>query len=97
MKKYDIFGIGAALVDTEIVVTDDFLAEHGVGKGLMTLVDEERQDYLIKALREQTTTLKKLVVALRAIASWPQAALVQILFMPAKWRQMKSVVFLLKI
>ena len=27
MKKYDIFGIGAALVDTEIVVTDDFLAE----------------------------------------------------------------------
>jgi sugar/nucleoside kinase (ribokinase family) len=59
MKKYDIFGIGAALVDTEIVVTDDFLAEHGVGKGLMTLVDEERQDYLIKALREQTTHVKK--------------------------------------
>jgi len=40
MKKYDIFGIGAALVDTEIVVTDAFLAEHSVGKGLMTLVDE---------------------------------------------------------
>ena len=59
MKKYDIFGIGAALVDTEIVVTDAFLAEHGVGKGLMTLVDEERQDYLIKALREQTTHVKK--------------------------------------
>jgi sugar/nucleoside kinase (ribokinase family) len=59
MKKYDIFGIGAALVDTEIVVTDDFLAEHGVGKGLMTLVDEERQDYLIKALREQTAHVKK--------------------------------------
>jgi hypothetical protein len=35
MKKYDIFGIGAALVDTEIVVTDDFLAEHFVGKGLI--------------------------------------------------------------
>lgn len=59
MKKYDIFGIGAALVDTEIIVTDDFLAEHGVGKGLMALVDEERQDYLIKALREQTTHVKK--------------------------------------
>ncbi|WP_158524317.1 hypothetical protein [Reinekea forsetii] len=27
MKKFDIFGIGAALVDTEIVVTDDFLAD----------------------------------------------------------------------
>ena len=68
MKKYDIFGIGAALVDTEIVVTDDFLAEHGVGKGLMTLVDEERQDYLIKALREQTTHVKKPEVALHVIA-----------------------------
>jgi hypothetical protein len=38
MKKYDIFGIGAALVDTEIVVTDDFLAEHRVVKGLMTIL-----------------------------------------------------------
>jgi len=27
--------------------------------GLMTLVDEERRDYLIKALREQTTDVKK--------------------------------------
>ena len=35
MKKYDLFGIGAALVDTETVVTENFLAEHGVGKGLM--------------------------------------------------------------
>ena len=59
MKKYDIFGIGSALVDTEILVTDDFLAEHGIVKGLMTLVDEERQDYLIRALREQTTLVKK--------------------------------------
>ena len=39
-----------ALVDTEIVATDDLLAVHGVGKGLMTLVDEERQDHLIKPL-----------------------------------------------
>ncbi|MDB9894933.1 adenosine kinase, partial [Reinekea forsetii] len=59
MKKFDIFGIGAALVDTEIVVTDDFLADHGIGKGLMTLVGEERQDYLIKAVREQNTHVKK--------------------------------------
>ena len=41
MKKYDIFGIGAASVDTKIVVTDHFLTEHGVGKGSMTLVDQE--------------------------------------------------------
>ncbi|HIG37250.1 MAG TPA: adenosine kinase, partial [Oceanospirillaceae bacterium] len=58
-KKYDIFGVGAALVDTEILVTDDFLAQHDIGKGLMTLVDEERQDYLIKALNSHTAHKKK--------------------------------------
>ena len=46
-------------MDKEILVTDDFLAEHGVGKEVMPMVDEERQDYLIKALREQTTHVKK--------------------------------------
>ena len=58
-KKYDIFGVGAALVDTEILVTDDFLAKHEIGKGLMTLVDEERQAYLIKALNNHTAHKKK--------------------------------------
>lgn len=58
-KKYDIYGIGAALVDTEIVVTDEFLNQHEIGKGLMTLVDEERQDYLIRALKEHTMHVKK--------------------------------------
>ena len=50
MKKYQIYGVGAALVDTEIVVTDDFLRANNVDKGVMTLVDEERQFYLIDAL-----------------------------------------------
>jgi sugar/nucleoside kinase (ribokinase family) len=59
MKTCGIFGAGAALVDTEIVVTDEFLAEHGIGKGLMTLVDEARQDYLFKALNEHTTHVNK--------------------------------------
>ena len=31
-KKYGIFGIGAALVDKETVVTDNFLAEHDAGR-----------------------------------------------------------------
>jgi sugar/nucleoside kinase (ribokinase family) len=59
MKKYDIFGIGTTLLDTKIIVTDDFLAELGVSTGLMTLADEERQDHLIKAPHEQTTHVKK--------------------------------------
>ena len=50
MKKYDIYGIGAAIVDTEVIVSDSFLSENEIGKGLMTLVDEERQKYLIDSL-----------------------------------------------
>ncbi len=50
MKKYQLYGIGAALVDTEIDVTDSELAQMGVDKGLMTLVDAERQQQLLDQL-----------------------------------------------
>jgi len=50
MKKYQIYAVGAALVDTEVVVTDRFLSTHKIDKGVMTLVDEERQFELLAAL-----------------------------------------------
>jgi sugar/nucleoside kinase (ribokinase family) len=50
MKKYQIYGVGAALVDTEVVVTNAFLSTHKIDKGVMTLVDEERQFELLAAL-----------------------------------------------
>ena len=50
MKKYQIYGVGAALVDTEIVVTNEFLSTHKIDKGVMTLVDEDRQFELLEAL-----------------------------------------------
>ena len=50
MKKYQIYGVGAALVDTEVVVTDEFLSTHKIDKGVMTLVGEERQFDLLAAL-----------------------------------------------
>ena len=37
MKKYQIYGVGAALVDTEVVVTDEFLSTYKIDKGVMTL------------------------------------------------------------
>ena len=43
MKPYAVYAIGAALVDTEIQVTDDELSSMGVEKGMMTLVDQARQ------------------------------------------------------
>ena len=51
MKKYAIYGIGAALVDTEIEVTDQDLTQMSVDKGLMTLVDEKRQHELTAHLK----------------------------------------------
>ena len=50
MKKYDVTGIGNALVDIEFKVTDQFFTDNGVEKGLMTLVDEERQNHLMKVI-----------------------------------------------
>jgi len=59
MKKYDVYGIGAAIVDIEVVVSNQFLSENKVEKGIMTLVDEERQHQLINALTSQKTPVKR--------------------------------------
>ena len=47
MKKYKVYGMGAALVDTEIKVEDRKLDQMSVEKGMMTLVDESRQSELL--------------------------------------------------
>jgi len=51
MKKYHLYGLGAALVDTEVEVTDEFLQGAGIRKGHMTLVDERRQHELLSILQ----------------------------------------------
>ena len=58
-KKYQIYGIGAALVDTEVVVTDAFLSANKIDKSLMTLVDEDRQFHLLDALRSHAHHVKR--------------------------------------
>ncbi len=47
-KKYDVYGMGNALVDIEFSVNDTFFSENAIEKGLMTLVDEERQNTIMK-------------------------------------------------
>lgn len=49
-KKYDVYAIGNALVDMEYEVHDEFFKKNNIDKGLMTLVDEDRQNYLLNAL-----------------------------------------------
>lgn len=48
--KYQVYGIGNALVDAEFEVSDAFLSDHGIEKGLMTLIDENQQETLVTDL-----------------------------------------------
>lgn len=52
MQHYQIYGLGAALVDTEIEVSDAFLHDAGIEKGLMTLVDEQRQQTILDLMAD---------------------------------------------
>ncbi|OUS11678.1 adenosine kinase [Gammaproteobacteria bacterium 53_120_T64] len=59
MKTLDVYGIGAALVDTEIEISDAELATYGIEKGVMTLVDETRQLELINLLDNHLVMAKR--------------------------------------
>ncbi len=50
MSKYDVYGLGNALVDMEFEIHHQFLQENGIDKGVMTLVDENQQHELIEQL-----------------------------------------------
>lgn len=57
--SYHIYGIGAALVDTEIEVSDHDLAQLGITKGHMTLVDAEKQQAVMQYLAQHTIHTKR--------------------------------------
>ena len=52
MKKFDVFGIGNALVDCVCLVEDSFLEKNNIEKGLMTLVDEKKQKKIIEKIND---------------------------------------------
>jgi sugar/nucleoside kinase (ribokinase family) len=52
MKKFDVYGIGNALLDMVYEVTPEFLNAMGIEKGLMTLVDEDRQTELLGIVKD---------------------------------------------
>jgi sugar/nucleoside kinase (ribokinase family) len=53
MKKYHVYGIGAALVDQEFEVEDSFFEHESIQKGIMTLVDGESQETLLQRLMDK--------------------------------------------
>ena len=57
MKKYDVYGIGNALVDIEYHTSLEKLNELDIEKGLMTLIDEKKQNNLIDHLDDSHETM----------------------------------------
>ena len=53
MSKYDVYGMGNALVDKEFEVEDGFFSESDIEKGFMTLVDHDQQDQLLAHLTDR--------------------------------------------
>ena len=53
MAKYHVYGVGNALVDKEFEVKDEFFVDHGIEKGVMTLVDEDQQIKLLTELEKR--------------------------------------------
>ena len=51
-QKYDVAGLGNAIMDVIAAVDDQFLLDHGIAKGAMTLIDEFRAQELHKALAD---------------------------------------------
>jgi len=49
---YDVYGVGNAIMDLQLQCEDTFLDSIGVEKGIMTLVEEAQQKYVLDALAE---------------------------------------------
>ena len=48
--KYDVYGVGNALVDVQAQVADEIVTRAGFDKGIMTLVDDEQQRSVLSHL-----------------------------------------------
>ena len=49
-NRYDVLGIGNAIVDVIAKADEDFLVRHGMRKGAMTLIDEARAEVIYDAM-----------------------------------------------
>ena len=57
MAQCDVFGMGNSLVDIQAFVSNQFLDEIGVTKGIMHLIDEERSRSILKRLAQLPTEM----------------------------------------
>jgi len=52
--RFDVLGIGNALVDVLSTETDDFIGQHGLVKGSMTLIETDTAEALYAAMGDKT-------------------------------------------
>lgn len=57
MAKFDVFGMGNSLIDIQAFVSDAFLVQIGVNKGIMHLIDEERSRLILSQLDSLDTEM----------------------------------------
>ncbi|MBX7057171.1 MAG: adenosine kinase [Leptospirales bacterium] len=57
-RKFDVFGVGNALVDTLAFVDESFLERHQLARGIMTLADSRRQGDLLHDLQDRSLELR---------------------------------------
>lgn len=55
MARYDVYGLGNALLDIECEVSVETLQTLGIDKGVMTLLDEDAQNKILAHLSDNTT------------------------------------------
>ncbi|SMC53993.1 adenosine kinase [Primorskyibacter flagellatus] len=53
MKKYQVVGIGNAVVDVITQCDDSFLEQMGIGKGIMQLIETERAQLLYASMKDR--------------------------------------------
>jgi len=51
MKKYQVYGMGNAIMDLQVRCDDAFLQQQGIEKGVMTLTEPEQQQKILNALQ----------------------------------------------
>ena len=56
MTKYDVVGIGNAVVDVISHADDAFLTDNGIEKGIMQLVEQDRSEHLYAAMKDRIQT-----------------------------------------
>ena len=71
MKKFEIVGIGNAIVDVISTCDDSFLDLMGIEKGIMQLVEKERGETLYAAMETRTQTpAVRLPIRSRGLVHW---------------------------